>query len=304
MSMTAARRSLTSPAALTAMPYLALLLGMISLAIGTSYAKQLFPIVGAEGASTLRVGLSALVLVALWRPWRFRLSRADLGRVLLYGLVLGLMNLSFYMSLRTIPLGLAIAIEFSGPLVLALIHARRLIHFVWIACAVVGLGMLLPIWSGAHSLDPVGVAFAAAAGVFWALYIVFGKRLSHMHAGQSVALGMSTAALVILPFGIATAGTSLLVPSVLIVGLCVAVASSALPYSLEMIALRHIPKRTFGVLLSGEPAIGALAGLVLLHEQLSSLQWLAIGCIIIASIGAILTTGRETPADAPVPTAN
>ncbi len=289
------------------MPYAALLAGMVSLAIGTSFAKQLFPVIGAEGTSALRVTLSALILIAVWRPWRFRLTRSDAGRVMLYGLVLGLMNLSFYMSLRTIPLGLAIAIEFSGPLVLALIHARRLIHFVWIACAVVGLGMLLPIWNGAHALDPAGVAFAAFAGLCWALYIIFGKRLSHMHAGQSVALGMSTAALVILPFGVAAAGANLLLPSVLVIGVCVAIASSALPYSLEMIALRHIPKRTFGVLLSGEPAIGAIAGLIILHERLSGLQWLAIGCIIIASVGAILTTGRETadqPADAPVPTAN
>jgi inner membrane transporter RhtA len=284
--------SLNSPRLSAALPYLALVGGMVSLAVGTSFAKGLFPLVGAEGTAALRVGLSALVLIAIWRPWRFALTRADAGRVVLYGLVLGLMNLSFYMSLRTIPLGLAIAIEFSGPLVLALIHARRLIHFVWIACAVVGLGMLLPIWSGAHALDPVGVAFAAAAGVFWALYIVFGKRLSHMHAGQSVALGMSTAALVILPFGVATAGMNLLAPAVLIVGLCVALASSALPYSLEMIALRHSPKRTFGVLLSGEPAIGAIAGLILLHEQLSGLQWLAIGCIVAASIGAVLTAPR------------
>ncbi|QDH72650.1 DMT family transporter [Brevundimonas sp. M20] len=307
MSIAGAHRSLSSPAVAAAMPYAALLAGMVSLAIGTSFAKQLFPIVGAEGTSALRVGLSALILIAVWRPWRFRLNRDDAGRVLLYGLVLGLMNLSFYMSLRTIPLGLAIAIEFSGPLVLALLHARRLIHFVWIACAVVGLGMLLPIWSGAHALDPVGVAFAAAAGLFWALYIVFGKRLSHMHAGQSVALGMGTAAMVILPFGVATAGANLLLPSVLIIGVCVAIASSALPYSLEMIALRHIPKRTFGVLLSCEPAVGAVAGLIILHERLSSLQWLAIGCIIVASVGAILTTGREggeQPADAPVPTAN
>jgi len=307
MLMTRSRTALASPTFTAMMPYLALLGGMISLAVGTSFAKGLFPIVGAEGASTLRVGLSALVLVCIWRPWRFRLSRADIGRVLCYGVVLGLMNLSFYMSLRTIPLGLAIAIEFSGPLVLALIHARRAIHFLWIACAVVGLGMLLPIWSGVHSLDPVGVAYAAAAGVCWALYIIFGKRLSHMHAGQSVALGMSTAALVILPFGAASAGLSLLAPSVLAFGLCVALASSALPYSLEMIALRHIPKRTFGVLLSGEPAIGAVAGLFLLHEQLSPLQWLAIACIIVASVGAILTTGKDdadAPVDAPVPTAN
>lgn len=295
MSMTLPHPALSSPAARALMPYVALLIGMVSLAVGTSYAKSLFPLVGAEGTSALRVGLSALILLAVWRPWRFRLGRANARAVLLYGGVLGLMNLSFYMSLKTIPLGLAIAIEFAGPLTLALIHSRRLIHFVWIGCAVAGLLMLLPVWSGVHALDPVGVAFAAAAGVFWALYIVFGKRLGHMHAGQSVALGMSTAALIILPFGIGTAGAALLAPSVLLTGLFVAVASSALPYSLEMIALRHIPKRTFGVLLSAEPAVGAVAGLVILSEQLSGLQWLAIAAIVAASVGAILTTREPVP---------
>ncbi len=275
------------------MPYLALFGGMASLAIGTSFAKQLFPLIGAEGTSALRVSLSALILIAVWRPWRFKLSKADAGRILLYGLVLGLMNLAFYLSLRTIPLGPAIAIEFIGPLALALIHARRWIHFVWVGCAVVGLGLLLPLRGGVHALDPAGVAFAAAAGLFWALYIVFGKSLSHMHAGQSVALGMSTAALVILPFGVMSAGTALLLPSVLFVGLGVALLSSALPYSLEMIALRHIPERTFGVMLSAEPALGAIAGMFLLHERLSGLQWLAIGCIVIASIGALLTTESD-----------
>ncbi len=282
-----------------ALPYLALLGGMLSLAVGTSYAKGLFPIVGAEGTSALRVGLSALVLVAIWRPWRFRLTRNDIGRVLAYGTVLGLMNLSFYMSLRTIPLGLAIAIEFSGPLTLALIHSRRLIHFLWVGLAVAGLAMLLPIWSGVSSLDPVGVGFAAAAGLFWALYIVFGKRLSHLHAGQSVALGMSTAALIIIPFGLTAAGSALFHPSVLLLGLGVALVSSALPYSLEMIALRSIPKRTFGVVLSGEPAVGAIAGMILLHEHLSGLQWLAIAAIVAASVGAILTTGKDTPEPQP-----
>ena len=283
---------LISPRLSAALPYLALGGGMVSLAVGTSFAKGLFPLVGAEGTAALRVGLSALVLLAIWRPWRFRLTRADAGRVLLYGLVLGLMNLSFYMALRTIPLGLAIAIEFAGPLSLALIHSRKLVHFALVGLAVVGLALLLPIWSGVGGLDPVGVAYAAFAGLCWALYIVFGTRLSHMHAGQSVALGMSTAALVILPFGVSTAGMALLAPSVLLLGLGVALVSSALPYSLEMIALRHIPKRTFGVLLSVEPAIGAVAGMVLLHEQLSPLQWLAIGCIIAASIGAVLTAPR------------
>ena len=290
--MSSSSLSLNSPRLAAALPYLALVGGMVSLAVGTSFAKGLFPLVGAEGTAALRVGLSALVLVAIWRPWRFRLTRSDAGRVLLYGLVLGLMNLSFYMALRTIPLGLAIAIEFAGPLSLALIHSRRLVHFALVGLAVAGLAMLLPIWSGVEGLDPVGVAFAAFAGLCWALYIIFGTRLSHMHAGQSVALGMSTAALVILPFGVSTAGVALLAPSVLLLGLGVALVSSALPYSLEMIALRHIPKRTFGVLLSVEPAIGAMAGMVLLHEQLSPLQWLAIGCIVAASIGAVLTAPR------------
>ncbi|MNS46887.1 Threonine/homoserine exporter RhtA [compost metagenome] len=282
-----------------ALPYLALLGGMVSLAVGTSFAKGLFPIVGAEGTATLRVALSALVLVVLWRPWRFRLTRSDAGRVVLYGAVLGLMNLSFYMALRTIPLGLAIAIEFSGPLALALIHSRKPVHFALVGLAVAGLAMLLPIWGGVEGLDPVGCGYAAFASLCWALYIVFGKRLSHMHAGQSVALGMSTAALVIIPFGVSSAGVALLAPSVLLLGLGVALVSSALPYSLEMVALRRIPKRTFGVLLSVEPAIGALAGLALLHEQLSGLQWLAIGCIVAASIGAILTAPKAQPVAEP-----
>jgi len=281
------------------MPYLALFGGMACLAIGTSFAKHLFPLIGAQGTSALRVGLSALILIAVWRPWRFKLSKTNAGRILLYGLVLGLMNLTFYLSLRTIPLGPAIAIEFTGPLALALIHARRWIHFLWVGCAVAGLGLLLPLRGGIYALDPVGMAFAAAAGLFWALYIIFGKSLSHMHAGQSVALGMSTAAIVILPFGVMSAGTALLLPSVLFVGLGVALLSSALPYSLEMIALRHIPERTFGVMLSAEPAIGAIAGMVILHEQLSGLQWFAIGCIVIASIGALLTTEADNPIATP-----
>ena len=306
MSMMPLRRTLSSPGFAAAVPYVALLGAMLSLAFGTSFAKQMFPMVGAEGTAALRVGLAALMLLAVFRPWRLRLGREDLKRVLAFGLVLGLMNLTFYMSLRTIPLGLALAIEFTGPLTLALIHARRLIHFVWIGCAAIGLLLLLPLSGGAESLDPVGVGFALIAAVCWALYIVFGKRLSHIPSGPSVAMGMSVAALVILPFGVATAGTSLFAPSVLILAVVVAMCSSALPYSLDMIAMRGMPKRTFGVLLSGEPAIGAMAGMILLHELLTGQQWLAIGCIVAASVGAILTTGKEeaAPADAPAPNPN
>jgi inner membrane transporter RhtA len=293
MTSVALKQHLTSPLAMRLIPYLALFAAMVTLAGGTSFAKTLFPIIGAEGTSAYRVGISAVLLVAVFRPWRFRLSRADLGAIALYGVVLGAMNLSFYMSLRTIPLGLAIAIEFMGPLTLALIHSRKPIHFVCIGFAVLGLGLLLPMKGGAGALDPVGVALAGFAGLCWALYIVFGKRLSHIHAGQSVALGMSVAALVVVPFGVAHAGAALLNPAIIAAGVAVAIFSSALPYSLEMVALRGIPKRTFGVVLSAEPAVGALAGLIVLHEHLTGQQWLAIAAIVVASVGAIATTREE-----------
>ena len=280
-------------------PYAALFGAIITLCFGTSFAKQLFPIIGAQGATAYRVGFSALLLLAIWRPWRHPLSRADLKAVALYGAVMGLMNLCFYMSLRTIPLGLAIAIEFTGPLALALINSRKLIHFIWIGLAAAGLLLLLPLKPGADALDPVGVAFAGAAAVLWALYIVLGKRTGHMHAGRTVALGMSMAALIVVPFGLAEAGAALFQPGILVLGLVVAVLSSAIPYSLEMIALKGIPKRSFGVMLSAEPAVGALAGLLMLGEQLAALQWLAIGCIIAASAGTILTT--ESQLEDPLP---
>ena len=300
MTAVALKSHLTSPLMARLIPYLALFGGMITLACGTSFAKTLFPVIGAQGTTAYRVGLSAVILVAVFRPWRFRLTRADLGAVALYGVVLGAMNLSFYMSLRTIPLGLAIAIEFMGPLTLALLHSRKAVHFVCIGFAVLGLGLLLPLKQGVDALDPVGMALAAFAGLCWALYIVFGKRLSHLHAGQSVALGMSVAAMVVVPFGVAHAGIALLNPAIVLAGVAVAIFSSALPYSLEMVALRAIPKRTFGVVLSAEPAVGALAGLIILHEHLTGQQWLAIAAIVAASVGAIATTREPQTGPEPV----
>lgn len=290
MSAAAFRR----PALDALLPYAALFGGMLTLAGGTSFAKSLFPLVGAQGTSAYRVGFAALLLLALWRPWRFRLTRQDLLGVVFYGAATGVMNLVFYMSLRTIPLGVAIAIEFMGPLSLALLHARRPSHFLCVGLAAFGLLMLLPLKTGGPALDPVGVAFALAAAVCWALYIVAGKRIGHLHGGRSVAMGMGVAAVIVVPFGIAEAGAALLDPRLMLLGLVVAVCSSAIPYSLEMVALKRIPKRTFGVVLSAEPAIGALAGLLVLSEHLSPQQWAAILCIVAASVGAILTTTPET----------
>ena len=273
-------------------PYAALLGSMVSVTVGTSYAKHLFAEVGAEGTAFYRAGFSALLLMALWRPWRRTWTRRELADMALYGGSLGAMNLLFYEALATIPLGLAIAIEFMGPLGVALIHSRRIAHFAWIALAVVGLALLLPIAGPVHALNPVGVMLALLAGVFWALYIVFGQRGGHVHPGQAVAVGMTTAALVIAPVGIVSAGLHLLTPRLMIQGLVVAVVSSALPFSLERVALKGIPRRTFGVLVAAEPAVGALAGLVLLGEALTTRQGLAIACVIGAGVGSVLWSGE------------
>lgn len=273
----------------TLVAVLALIGSMASLCIGTSFAKSLFAAVGAQGTTALRVGFSALILICVWRPWRFSLSGAHARAIALYGSALGATNLLFYMSLRSIPLGLAIAIEFTGPLTVAVLSSRRAIDFLWIAFAVTGLLLLLPLGDATTHLDPVGIGFALAAGVGWALYIVFGQMAGSAHGGQATSLGLTMAALVVFPFGMAHAGSDLLKPSLLLAGLAVGLLSSAIPYSLEMVALKRLPRRTFGILLSMEPAMGALAGLVFLHEQLTLVQWIAIGSIIVASIGCTVT---------------
>jgi inner membrane transporter RhtA len=283
-------------------PLLAVLGSVIALGIGTSWAKQwLFPVVGAQGTTAVRVGLSAVLMLLLWRPWRWHLSRTDAKAIALYGVALGGMNLMFYMSLRTLPFGLAVAIEFSGPLAVAIWSSRRAVDFVWVALAIAGLAMLLPLGISASALDPVGLLFALAAAVCWALYIVFGKRAGHLHAGHTVSLGLLMAAIVVVPVGIAHAGAALLTPSVLLIGLAVAAVSSAIPISLEMMALKRLPKETFGIMISMEPAVAALLALVLLGEHLSLVQWLAIGCIVAASMGSAFTARRPVVSAAELP---
>ncbi|MFC4273885.1 EamA family transporter [Achromobacter aloeverae] len=285
----------------TLLPLLSVLGSVIFLALGTSWAKHtLFPLVGAQGTTAVRVGFSALILLLLWRPWRWPLRARDARRVAYYGAALGAMNLCFYMALRTIPFGVAVAIEFSGPLLVALLASRRPLDFVWVLLAIVGLGLLLPMVNNVSTLDRTGVMFALAAAALWATYILNGKRVGHLHAGHSVSLGLTVAALVVVPIGAAQAGTALLSPTVLLVGLCVAALSSAIPMSLEMVALKRLPKQAFGIMLSMEPAAAALLALLMLDEHLSTTQWLAIGLIMAASMGTALTSQRSpvTPAAA------
>lgn len=285
-----------SRAFVTWLPVAAVLGSIISLCVGSSFAKTLFPVAGAEGTTVIRLAFAAVLLLALWRPWRRPLSRRDAGTIALYGVVLGIMNVLFYLAIARIPLGIAIAIEFTGPLVLAIISSRRALDFVWIGFAVLGLGLLLPLDGRASGLDPLGVMYAIGAGVCWALYIITGKRAGNLHGGQATSLGMLIATLVVLPVGFGQATAALLNPAWLAIGLVVGILSSAVPYSLEMVALRRLPKETFGILLSMEPAVGAVAAWIILGERLTLLQGLAIGCIIVASVGSAKGAGQAVPA--------
>jgi len=291
---------MTSPRWAQAVPLLAVFGSVVALGIGTSLAKQLFPQVGSLGTTALRVGFSALILLLIWRPWRWPLGRADANNLLRYGVALGLMNLMFYQALQSIPFGVAVAIEFSGPLAVAFFTARRGIHYLWIALAMAGLGLLLPLGHDVASLNPEGVLFALGAAACWASYIVFGKRVGHLHAGHSVALGLTVAAITVVPFGLWHAGAALLEPGILLFGLGVAAVSSAIPISLEMVALKRLTPAAFGVMASMEPAVAALLGLLILDEQLTALQWLAIGLVMCAAAGSAATAQPDAhrgPAD-------
>ena len=275
------------------LPLVALGASMVSQNLGAAVAKSLFPVVGVEGMTALRVGLSALLLLAFWRPWRTPVARRDVANVVIYGAMLGGMNLCIYHAFGRIPIGIATAIETTGPLVVVLAASRRALDVAWVALALAGLALLLPL-TASQPLDPVGLLFAFGAAASWALYIVFGKRVSGLASGQAVSLGMLVAALFAVPIGIAHAGAAMRVPTTLLAGLGVALLSSAVPYSLEMAALRRMPRHVFGILVSATPAVGAACGAIVLGERLSALQWLAIACIIGASAGGAATARGGT----------
>lgn len=278
------------------LPILLIVAAMASIQTGAAIAKlALFPHAGAMGTTALRVSLAALILLVVWRPWRRWPRARDLGWIAIYGAALGVMNLLFYLALRTIPLGVAVALEFTGPLAVAILGSHRPLDFAWAALAAAGVILLLPLTGFTQALDPLGIAFALGAGACWAAYIVFGKRAGQGHAGTATAIGMVVAALIAAPVGYVAVGAGLFDPRLLPAALAVAVMSSALPYSLEMVALKRLPQRTFGILMSLEPAIGALSGLVLLHEQLSAIQLLAVAAIIAASVGAAATARMAPP---------
>ncbi|SPJ32936.1 threonine/homoserine exporter RhtA [Kushneria phyllosphaerae] len=278
------------------LPVALLVVAMSSIQSGASIAQQLFPLVGASGATSIRLLLAAILMLAIFRPWRQPLTRSAWKAITVYGVAMGLMNFLLYQALVTVPLGIAVALEFTGPLAVAVFTSRRRRDLTWIALAIVGLAILLwPDKSVEHGIDLRGALCALGAGVCWALYILFGRRAGSGNGTQSAALGITIAAIVMVPIGLVEAGTAILSPAVLPIGLAIAVLSTALPYTLEMFSLSRMPTHMFGTLMSLEPAIGALSGLIFLGQQLTALQWLAIGTIITASMGTTLTSRSAAP---------
>ncbi|WP_313626692.1 threonine/homoserine exporter RhtA [Kosakonia sp.] len=275
------------------LPVLILLVAMMSIQGGASLAKSLFPLVGAPGVTALRLALGTIILVVVFKPWRLRFTREQRLPLLFYGLSLGAMNYMFYLSIQTIPLGVAVALEFTGPLAVALFASRRPVDFIWVILAVLGLWYLLPLGENVSHVDLTGAAFALGAGACWAIYILSGQRAGEEHGPATVALGSLIAAVVFVPLGAFQAGEVLWHWSVLPLGIAVAILSTALPYSLEMIALTRLPTRTFGTLMSMEPAMAAISGMIFLGETLTFQQALALAAIIIASMGSTLTLRRE-----------
>lgn len=275
------------------MPVAVILIAMLSIQSGASLAKSLFPLVGAPGVTALRIALGTLILVVIFKPWRLRFKKEQRLPLLLYGLALGAMNYMFYLSIQTIPLGIAVALEFTGPLAVALFSSRRPVDFIWVVLAVLGLWFLLPLGQSVAQIDLTGAALALGAGACWAVYILTGQRAGEEHGPATVALGSLIAAIIFVPLGMAQATESIWQWSILPVGLAVAILSTALPYSLEMIALRRLPTRIFGTLMSMEPALAAISGMVFLGETLTFSQTLALCSIIAASMGSTLTMRPE-----------
>jgi inner membrane transporter RhtA len=257
---------------------------MVSLQVGATLAKTVFAITGPAGAVALRLFFAAVILLAAGGR-QVRISVRALPVAVAYGLVLAGMNILFYQAIARIPLGVAVTVEFLGPLTVSLTHSRRALHAGWALLA--GAGVVLLTEGAGSSIDWIGVCFALGAGSAWACYILLGGALGRRTSGGGgLAVGMAAGAALAVPFGLAGAGTALFTPIALLAGLGVALLSSVIPYSLELHALRHIPPRVFGVLMSLEPAVAALAGLLILQQALQAIQWVAICAVVTASIGA------------------
>lgn len=270
-----------------------LFIAMISMQSSGALAKTLFDQFPVITISAMRLLLGSLILAVIFKIWQVNFKQVKWSSIISYGVALAGMNALFYLSIHRIPLGIAVAFEFIGPLSVALFHARQKFDFIWVGLAILGLVLLFPFDQAKQTLDPIGIAFALAAGACWALYIIAGQRPSGVSGNHTVCLGMFVGMLCLMPIALFS-GMPLKVfePSNLIYFIALAILASALPFSLEMIALRNLSALSFGTLMSLEPAIAAFSGFIFLNEQLLWTQWLALATIIIASIGCTVTAQK------------
>jgi len=270
-----------------------LFIAMISMQSSGALAKTLFDQFPVITISAMRLLLGSLILAVIFKIWQVNFKQMKWSSIISYGIALAGMNALFYLSIHRIPLGIAVAFEFIGPLSVALFHARQKFDFIWVGLAILGLVLLFPFDQAKQTLDPIGIAFALAAGACWALYIIAGQRPSGVSGNHTVCLGMFVGMLCLMPIALFS-GMPLKVfePSNLIYFIALAILASALPFSLEMIALRNLSALSFGTLMSLEPAIAAFSGFIFLNEQLLWTQWLALATIISASIGCTVTAQK------------
>lgn len=272
-------------------PIPAVLLAIISVQSGAAIAKTLFPSIGAAGTASLRIGISALILMAVYRPKLTKLTKEQWKFVIPYGLCLGAMNLVFYFAIERIPIGLAVTLEFIGPLMVAVLGSKRAVDFLWVLLAAAGIVLIAP-WT-TNGVDILGAALATLAGAFWAAYIVLGGKISQkMDGNEAVATGMLLAACLVVPFGIFGGELEGLTPKFLGMGIALALLSSAIPFTLEMKALGRLPARTFSILMSLEPAAAAICAFIFLQEYLSFNEILAVVFVVAASAGSTITSRR------------
>ncbi|MBU7569133.1 MAG: DMT family transporter [Flavobacterium sp.] len=272
-------------------PIPAVLLAIISVQSGAAIAKTLFPSIGAAGTASLRIGISALILMAVYRPKLTKLTKEQWKFVIPYGLCLGAMNLVFYFAIERIPIGLAVTLEFIGPLMVAVLGSKRAVDFLWVLLAAAGIVLIAP-WN-TNGVDILGAALATLAGAFWAVYIVLGGKISQkMDGNEAVATGMLLAACLVVPFGIFGGGLEGLTPKFLGMGIALALLSSAIPFTLEMKALGRLPARTFSILMSLEPAAAVICAFIFLQEYLSFNEILAVVFVVAASAGSTITSRR------------
>lgn len=272
-------------------PIPAVLLAIISVQSGAAIAKTLFPTIGAAETASLRIGISALLLLAVYRPKLTKITLPQWKFVIPYGLCLGAMNLVFYFAIERIPIGLAVTLEFIGPLMVAVLGSKRLVDYLWVLLAAAGIVLIAP-WT-TNGVDILGAGLALLAGAFWAAYIILGGKISNiMKGGEAVATGMLFAALLVVPFGFFGGGFNDLTPKLLGMGIALALLSSAIPFTLEMKALGQLPARTFSILMSLEPAAASICAFLFLQEYLSFNEILAVAFVVTASAGSTITSRR------------